>query len=215
MARDYSSRAGNNKSKKRKKKPAARRKSRGSIPGWIWLLCGLCLGVIVAAVVFIATAPSGTPGLSVEIANGHGQQAQKQKPSAGKSKGKTTQQENPKKPRFAFYSMLPNYEVVVPQQEYKDKHEHATSQASTPKVETPGKYVIQAGSFSTFADADRRKAGLALLGVESKISKGKLKSGKAIYRVRSTPIKDLDRLNAVLKKLHDKHIETLVMRRKS
>ena len=48
-----------------------------------------------------------------------------------------------------------------------------------------GTYVVQAGSFTSAADAERRKAELALLGISSKVQTATLPSGKTAYRVRT------------------------------
>lgn len=209
MPRDYSSRTGANRNRKRRRsRPAAKPKSAG-VPGWIWLFCGLCLGLVVAAGVFVFGRPAGSPGLSIDIAGVPGDKT----PAAKQPESEPDGKKKNEKPRFSFYEMLPNYEVVIPEEEYTDKGT-SKSQTTVPKVEAPGRYVIQAGSFSAYEDADRRKAGLALLGVESRIEKVALDSGKTVYRVRSEPIEDLDELNTTLKKLRKEGIDTMVMRRK-
>lgn len=48
-----------------------------------------------------------------------------------------------------------------------------------------GTYVVQAGSFVTAGDAERRKAELALLGISSSIQSATLPNGKTAYRVRT------------------------------
>lgn len=210
MSRDYSSRTGAAKNKKKttRKRPAAKPKKTGP-PGWLWLFCGLCIGLVIAAGVYVFGRPAGSPGVSIEIA---GIPGQKKAPAEEKQKSKPQKKEEP---RFAFYEMLPNYKVVIPEEEYVDKGSSTDknkSQKTTPKVEEPGRYVIQAGSFSTYEDADRRKAGLALLGVESTIQKVSIPGGHTVYRVRSTPVDDLDKLNKTLKRLRAEGIDTLVMR---
>lgn len=212
MSRDYSSRTGTAKKKKKtRRRPAAKPKKTGP-PGWVWLFCGLCIGLVIAASVYVFGRPAGSPGISIEIAGIPGSK------KAPEDKQKQAQEEHKKEePRFAFYEMLPNYKVVIPEEEYVDKDNGANSreshsQATTPKVEKPGRYIIQAGSFSTYKDADRRKAGLALLGVESTIQKVAIEDGRSVYRVRSTPLDDLDKLNKVLKRLRAEGIDTLVMR---
>ena len=69
MARDYSSRPGNSSSnsgkrKPTRRKPAARptqtkRTKSGGPPGWVWMICGLCIGLTVAAVFYIFARPGG------------------------------------------------------------------------------------------------------------------------------------------------------------
>ena len=74
----------------------------------------------------------------------------------------------------------------------------------------PGVYVLQAGSFSSFADSDRMKAQLALLGIVSYIQKVTV-DDKTYHRVRVGPINQLGQLNMLRKQLLDARIEILVI----
>lgn len=242
MARDYSSRPNSSQSKKGKRKPAPRKPAAkttkprrsnggGGPPGWVWMICGLCIGLTVAAGFYIFARPGGTLAREqVEIAT-----PQVVKSDTGKKSGKDGKQaaevEKPEEePRFSFYKMLPNYEVVIPEEEYPDKTSSASSQHSssspageppptkpqptTPKVDEPGSYIIQAGSFSTHKDADRRKAELGLLGLAAQIVEVDLPSGKTVYRVQSSSLGSGKELNNMLKRLRENRIDTLVMRAK-
>lgn len=221
MSRDYAkTRSASNGGKRRssRSKPAAKRrnarKGGGGTPGWVWLFCGLCIGLVVAAGVYVFGRPAGSGG-SITIDSIPGQ-ASEPAPEQGRAEAEDdAEAEKKQKARFDFYEMLPNYEVVIPEEEYTEKPDGGGgNQTTTPKVEQPGRYVIQAGSFSSYDDADRRKAGLALLGVESEIEKVELDSGRTVYRVRTHPVNELDKLNATLKRLRENGIDTLVMRYK-
>lgn len=200
MARDYARTRGGKKKPRQRDRPAAKRRDAGT-PGWVWLLCGVCIGLVVAAVLYVFSR-AGAPGLTPSPETGAGQTEQ------AADKPATT--ETDKEPRFAFYEMLPNYEVVIPEEEYEERTDGRAT--TSPKVREPGRYLIQAGSFSRYADADRRKAELALLGLESEIEGVKLEDGRTVYRVRSAPVEELERLNATLKRLRENDIDTLVMR---
>lgn len=205
MARDYArTRTGNGKKKRSRGKPAAKRRQ-ATTPGWLWLVCGICLGLVAAAGVYVFGGGAGESGLAIEIASDSdsGEQAT-QDPQR-----KSAEKKQEKEARFAFYEMLPNYEVVVPEEEYAEGDQGATP---TPKVRQAGRYRIQVGSFSEYADADRRKAELALLGLESEIQSVELEDGRTVYRVRSAAIEELERLNGALKRLRENDIDTLVMR---
>ncbi|HYM35211.1 MAG TPA: hypothetical protein VET48_07410, partial [Steroidobacteraceae bacterium] len=65
-----------------------------------------------------------------------------------------------------FYENLPKFEVVVP-----EKEKDVRRSGGGPQVEKPGAYVLQAGSYRNFPDADRVKALLALQGVQSRVEK--------------------------------------------
>jgi cell division protein FtsN len=106
--------------------------------------------------------------------------------------------------RFEFYEMLPDAEVDVPEQP------KATGGIRPPPVSVPGTYVVQAGAFPNFAEADKVKARLALLGVESEIQAADANGG-TFHRVRIGPIDDLDELNRLRARLRQNGIEYLVI----
>ena len=109
-------------------------------------------------------------------------------------------------PRFTFYEMLPNFEVVIPEQEPEVKVD-----TEVVAVAKPGIYVLQAGSFSEFDDADRRRATLALHGIESRVQRVTI-DDKTYHRVRIGPIDDLDELNIMRNRLRQAQIEVLRIR---
>jgi cell division protein FtsN len=112
----------------------------------------------------------------------------------------------PSKPRFDFYNMLPNFEVVIPEQE-PDVRVDSTPNA----VDEPGVYVLQAGSFSAYKDADRRRAELAMNGIESVIQRVSI-DDRTYHRVRIGPISDLKELNLLRSRLHQANIDVLRIR---
>lgn len=202
MARDYARtrNSGGNKKRRRSRAPAKRRNA--GPPGWLWLVCGICVGLVVASGFYIFGGAGETPGFTkvpTEAAD-------------GEPRARVKRADEDAEPRFAFYEMLPNYEVVIPEEEYERRDDGRAT--TSPKVREPGRYRIQAGSFSKHADADRRKAELALLGLESEIESVTLDGGRTVYRVRSAPIEELDQLNKTLKQLRENDIDTLVMRAK-
>lgn len=102
--------------------------------------------------------------------------------------------------------MLPDAEVVIPQDGVK-----AQPDTSPALVTIPGVYVLQAGSFATFAEADRMKARLALLGIRSQIQNISV-DGRNYHRVRIEPIEDLDLLNRTRQRLRNAKIDALLIR---
>lgn len=107
--------------------------------------------------------------------------------------------------RFEFYEVLPDQEVRV-------GNEPARSRGDTgpAPIVAPGAYVIQAGAFPSFAEADKVKARLALLGVVAEIQQAKT-NGAVFHRVRIGPIENLDRLNQVRARLKQNRIDFLVI----
>jgi cell division protein FtsN len=112
----------------------------------------------------------------------------------------------PAKERFTFYDMLPNFEVIIPEQE-----PDVAADVEPRAVVAPGRYVLQAGSFSAYADADRRRAELALHGIESQIQRVTI-DDKTYHRVRIGPTSDLNELNMLRSRLRAAQIDVLRIR---
>lgn len=108
--------------------------------------------------------------------------------------------------RFDFYKMLPNFEIVIAEEE-----PDVTRDIAPQAIVEPGEYVLQAGSFSTFGDADRRRAQLALQGIESAIQRVSI-DDRTYHRVRIGPTRDLDELNLLRARLREANIDVLRIR---
>lgn len=109
--------------------------------------------------------------------------------------------------KYDFYQMLPNFEVVVPE---KDK-EVKRNLPGTAKIERPGVYVLQAGSYRNQSDAERVRAQLALQGIDAKVQRVAV-DADVWHRVRVGPITQLDELNKLRKQLQAADIDALVIR---
>ena len=103
--------------------------------------------------------------------------------------------------------MLPNFEVVVPE---KDKDVKRDLPAAA-KIERPGVYVLQAGSYRNQADADRVRAQLAMQGIAAKVQRVAVDTD-VWHRVRVGPINNLDELNKVRRQLQAADVDALVIR---
>jgi len=167
------------------------------MPGWVWMLFGLAVGLSAAAAIYINDRK---PQLTVPAGP---EMPEKATVSTAKKK---PEPEPKSAPRFTFYDMLPNFEVVIP-----EEAEDVRAGTSTIPLDLPGIYVLQAGSFSSYADADRVKAQLALLGVVSNIQKVSI-DDKVYHRVRIGPVEDLDELNPLREKLRLAQVEVIVIR---
>ena len=108
--------------------------------------------------------------------------------------------------RFTFYDILPNFEVVTP-----DEEPAAIATTAPQAIVEPGLYVLQAGSFSTHADADKRRAELGLHGIESHIQRVKV-NDRDYHRVYIGPTDDLDELNMLRSRLRAAQIDVLRIR---
>lgn len=167
----------------------------------MWMLFGLGVGLSVALAIFMkdrepAVAVQDAAPVPASLAN----------TIDSNNEPATALPAEPPERRFDFYDMLPNFEVIIPEQEpdvSQDKELKA--------IERPGNYVLQAGSFTDFADADRRRAQLALQGIESRIQRVSI-DDKTYHRVRIGPTRDLDELNALRNRLRQAQIDVLRIR---
>ncbi len=107
---------------------------------------------------------------------------------------------------YDFYSMLPNFEVVVPEKERDVKRDLPAA-----KIEKPGAYVLQAGSYHGEGDADRVARQLTLQGIDAKVQRVALDT-EVWFRVRVGPISDLAELNKVRHQLQSADVDALVIR---
>jgi cell division protein FtsN len=109
--------------------------------------------------------------------------------------------------KYDFYEMLPNSKVVV-QAKDRDVKRDLPSGA---KIERPGVYMLQAGSYRNQADAERVRAHLATQGVHAKVQRMAW-DADVWYRVRVGAISNLDELNKVRKQLQQAELDALVIR---
>src|SRR5690606_32586753 len=144
------------------------------LSGGAGLVIGLTLGVILAAGVHLYHTKDRelTTNVPVDVPD------------------ERPQDDGRPKPRFDFYRMLPNYEVVIPE------HEDVAADEEAP-VQDAGVYVLQAGSFRKAEDADRLRAQLALLGLESRVQRVTIDGTDTWHRVRVGPVSDLVELQAL------------------
>jgi len=187
MARDY--------------KP--RRRQPGGFSGWAGLAWGLAAGLAIAAVVYIKDHRPGTPAAAALAKTDRKRPRGPDAADADAADGAAAE-DSPRS--YAFYDMLPKFEVVVPEKE-KDVHPDARAVPETRR----GTYVLQAGSYKNFADADRVRAQLALQGVESKVQKVSV-DNDTWHRIRIGPISNLDELNRLRTILRKADVDVLVIR---
>lgn len=174
-------------------KPAPQKTSssnKGS-PFFTGLLVGLLLGVgiSVGVAMFIkgGTSPfvsKTTPAAKID----HGDSNTPSDTSA-LPKDAYTGTDAQGKPRFDFYTILPNSESPVTEQEIKKKETRAEPSKAK---ET---YFLQVGAFQTEQEADNMKAKLALLGLETIVQTANIPDKGVLHRVRVGPFADLDQIN--------------------
>jgi len=194
-----------------RKKRRATRTTRGNrsarakkteYPPVVWMLFGLAIGLSVAFAVYMKDGEPAAPGVAAPASlqgalDDNNETQEKTSPAAV---------EEAADKRFTFYDILPNMEVetavATPQSD-------ASPQPQA--IVEPGVYVLQAGSFSTPEDADRRRAELALHGIESRIQRVRI-NDRDYYRVNIGPTDDLDELNLLRSRLRAANIDVLRIR---
>ena len=192
--------------RKKRKRSARKTVEDESYPGWAWGVFGLAVGLSVAAAIWVSgrrAAPD--PAAAVEVAAEPA--TQPAAPANYDDNGEFAETETDEKvSRFDFYTMLPEAEVLV-----TDIDPDIATDAQPTAVVKPGRYVLQAGSFSTYEDADRRRAQLALHGIESEIQRVTIDDA-TYHRVRIGPISDLDELNLLRSRLRAANIDVMRIR---
>ena len=185
---------------------------RRPVPGWLWLLAGLAIGLFAAFLVYVhGREPS-------VHATAHATRTLRAPPPANDTLHDTRDVRKktapvippPPKPKFDFYTILPEMEVTVPEQDITGTPKHGL-----PQVNAPGTYVLQAGSFRTSQQADRLKARLIRLGIQAHVQTVTLANGETWHRVQIGPYSDLNKLNNTRARLRQNRINAVLLRLKS
>jgi len=210
----------------------ARRRSRREtgasqgLPGWAMLTIGLVVGLFVAFLVYldemekppnaaVDSSPNEQASTTGESSAGDTAQAPAGKQDGGERGGEAADGKSGKKdPRFEFYSILPELEVVVPEHKQDDPADSASeSDGREAPPSGQGPYYLQAGSFQQAEQADRMKARIALLGLDVAIQRVRI-DGEQWHRVRVGPYSAPDKLRNARERLRAEDIDFLVLRKK-
>ncbi len=185
MARDYKHRASS-----RKPPP-----QQSSVAWWKWGLIILLVAVFVFFLIFLKKTGSETEPQqpkSIPVSS------VKKEPESAK---------NSREPKFTFYNLLSEEQVY-------DHEINARKREERIGKGKKSKYMLQAGAFRNYAEADKLKAELALIGIESKIEKAKV--GNAIWnRVKIGPYISPSRVSVLKERLKKKGIDAIVTEAKS
>ncbi|MBI5041610.1 MAG: SPOR domain-containing protein [Gammaproteobacteria bacterium] len=193
-----------------------RRRKRQSPPGWLWLLAGLTIGLFIAFLFYLQQRPAKQPTVAAPTAPAPASQSLNvpaANPTVNQDARAVRKTETakalppPPKPRFDFYTILPEMEVPVPEQEITGQ-----PREGVPQVEAPGTYLLQAGSFRTRQQADQLKAKLALLGLQSDIQTVTINNTETWHRVRVGPFSDLNALNTARARLKENQLDAILLR---
>ncbi|HED15720.1 MAG TPA: hypothetical protein ENI64_02700 [Gammaproteobacteria bacterium] len=177
MTRDYK-----NSGSKHDKRPA--------IPGWVWGFTGLVVGLLVALLVYLS---EHIPQRSTSLTTAVEKAAEKaSKAITGKKSDSDAEPSSKSKVQFEFYTLLPESEVVIPEQELVEDRVKPASKKPAASMN----YMLQTGSFRQSREAETLKARLALLGIESHVQNVSI-GGEDWHRVRAGPYNSMKEVRQV------------------
>jgi len=114
------------------------------------------------------------------------------------------------KPRYDFFTVLPEMKVVVPEQ--NPRQDSGQENGPEMALETDkGTYLLQVGSFRQVSDAEQLKARLALIGIVARIQTVDVNNA-TWNRVRIGPVNGARKADALRNQLADNGIDSLVMK---
>lgn len=175
-----------------RRKTAARKTTSGGrkkLPNWSLLVLGLAIGLLLAWLIQLVIYGMRNPNSGLNHLMTSSKPANP-KPATGNT---VTAKNQPAKPNYDFYTILPETETPLTDREW-------VQQKSAP-VEKGVSYMLQAASYSAYKDADQLKAKLILNGLSSSIQKVSIENKGTYYRVRVGPYdstKQVDRARATL-----------------
>jgi cell division protein FtsN len=201
---------------RRGKTQAKRNGSGGSKPAWVWMLIGVALGVLALAAWQLRDRWNPKDGfLPTPDPDAHAPAQTSEDPIA------PAPVERPK-PKYDFYVLLEEAEVVIPDADLAEQAEAearraaaaeaaAAAAAASPAGTSPtppitpidpvtappavGSYVLQAGAFRSESDAEALKARIALTGEVARVEPADIK-GNRVFRVRMGPYASAGTLSA-------------------
>ncbi len=193
MARDYKPRTS---SPRRKRNQHETR-----ISWWRWLLVILLIAGFAWSLSFLGDSP---PEEQVTAVITKPLPVTPPKPEKKPTKKMAQPQPEQIEPQFDFYNLLESKEVRIPEYEIKTRaREEKVGKAKS------AQYVLQVGSFREYQEADKLKARLAFMGIQSKIEKAKV--GNVIWnRLKIGPYAKLSTVERVRNRLKKEGIATIV-----
>lgn len=189
----------------------ASRGNKSSTPALLWLFTGILLGLGLAwygaSKGWIAT-PKAEPATAGTVS------PRDETPLADEMKSGA---DKPSKSQYDFFTVLPEMEVIVPEQELSaNKKAEAAAQANAQASDQPvtsdaDNYILQVGSFRASADAEQMKARLALQGFTAITQTVKV-NDETWHRVRIGPVAGAQKADAMRNQLSQAGIDSLVMK---
>lgn len=206
MGRDYAA---------RNRRPAARA---AGLPGWVWLVAGLSMGLVVACIVYIGRPTQPMPMAPAGGAGAHKTRLKVEIPPV-------------EEPRFDFYTLLEKEQLVVSGETRPRPPTQNPARPVAPSAATaapsagvaptaraapasPGitRYLVLAGSFREAANAEAHRAKLALAGIEARIETVATQDRATLHRVRIGPANSLEQAQGIAAKLKSQGMDSRVVK---
>ena len=193
MSRDYAKKTGK---KAPAKRSSPRKNTRANVrnesptqsPRWRWLFSGFILGILSMGLFQLWKTPQQDITRIIDEVTGI--------PAA-----------KDQKPQFEFYDQLRNAEIIVP-----DSPPDALRK-SEPEKGQDEVFILQAGSFKNFQDADSLRVSLLLLNLDAQVEKTHSTNGGTWHRVLVGPFQSSSKLAQARSTLLQNGIDNLVLKR--
>lgn len=187
----------------RRPRRQARRNGSPALPGWVWLLGGLLLGFALFAFVFLREQWGSGPA-------GPRPNPDARPPAAGEPPVAQGADSAPRKPRYDFYTLLPERESVIPDAELRATA-RAEREAPAAAPAQAVRYLLQAGSFGDPRRAEEIKAKIAFTGELARVEAAEIQ-GRTVHRVLLGPYPNAQSLEAAKHKLDAAGIQSVAVR---
>ncbi len=162
------------------------------VPGWVWLLLGLAMGICLS-LFLLMTGFLRQPAADLPIPNPSREPAEL-----------TTPVDEPDND-FDFFTVLPEMEVVIPENEIQQRVNEREELAAS-----RGPYLLQVASLRRADDAERMKAELAFLGVVAQVVEVRINDVRW-HRIRVGPLASMRELDVIKRQLQDAGYSVLVL----
>jgi cell division protein FtsN len=204
-----------------------RRRKKASLPPLVGVLGGLVIGLFVAFLVYIKMQAQPPEAVYRHETLPPAASSVDEAPETSQADSNSPQP--PPKPRFDFYTLLPEMEVVIPEAEITESRKQPPPPALTepareataapvtapepaktasPPPAATGTYFLQVGSFRNGVQAERFKAELGMMGLQTSIQKVTINNTDTYHRVRVGPFGTLDELDKTRQTLRQKGIDS-------
>ena len=176
-------------------RPKSRRPAKRGVPPWLWMTTGLMAGLFAAMLMYLHRH-SAPPALTVQQPP-----AEAPAPRAGTAPAAAESSE----PRYDFYTLLPKREVEISSEDLEPAREREAKRLAD------GPWLLQAGSFRQYSQADALRAQLAMSGFESSIDLTEGDNG-VWHRVRLGPYTSKREVDRIRSKLARAQVRAIIIK---